>query len=195
MVVDKIIQLDRSKRRVMLLALVFIAAIALYRWILFPYGGQLFAAQQYKSTLDGAMHKISNLYITLKEKREKSEKMTKEFDNRQNELFTTDEVQRFFGSLQTIARKSGCIIQSVTSLQDGRTSPQNEQDTSGIVGKKTMISISGGYGDILRFLGYLQTYEHKIWIESFKLDTGGNTGKLKCQVVLTLYCIERLEAT
>jgi Tfp pilus assembly protein PilO len=196
MSVEKIVQLERSKRRVLLGALVVIAGVALYRWILSPYSVHLLAAQYYKSTLDNAMHKTEVLGMTLRAKREKVGELTEEFDRRQNELFTPDEIQKFFGSLQTIARRAGCTVQSVTSVTEGRRGSQDQQkDASGIVGKKTVIVVSGGYSDITKFIGEVQGYQHKIWIESFKLDTGGKAGKLKCQVVLTLYCIERVEAT
>lgn len=196
MLADKIIQLDRSKRRVLLGALVVVAAIALYRWILSPYGTQLMAAQQYKSTLDEAIHKTKVLDNTLKAKKGKAQKLTEEFDSRQNELFTPAEIQGFFGSIQTVARRSGCVVQSVASVVDNKAGSQNQQqDASGIIGKKAIITISGGFGDIEKFIKELQTYEHKVWIESFRMDAGGNAGKLKCQVILTLYCVERLETT
>jgi Tfp pilus assembly protein PilO len=195
MTVDRIIQLSRAKRRVLLSSLVVIAAIALYRWILSPYSGQLFAAQQYKWTLDNTIHKTRVLGTTLKAKREKVGELTEEFDRRQNELFTQGEMQGFFGSLQAVARRSGCVIQSVTSVADEKPGSQNQRDASGIISRKAVITINGGYGNIIKFLRELQTYKRKVWIESFKMDASGNSGKLKCQVVLMLYCIERAEAT
>jgi Tfp pilus assembly protein PilO len=179
----------------MLLSLVVIAAIALYRWILSPYSGQLLAAQRYKWTLDNTKHKTEVLYDTLKAKREKAEKLTEEFGRRQNDLFMQNEIQGFYSSLQVIARRAGCIIQSVTSIVDERPGSRDQQDVSGIVGKKAVVTISGGYGSVIKFLRELQSYQRKIWVESFRMDAAGNSGKLKCQVVLTLYCIERAEAT
>ena len=69
MLVDKIIQIDSSHRRVLLVALVVVAAVGLYRWILAPYNGQLLAAQQYESTLDSVIHKADVLGTTLEAKR------------------------------------------------------------------------------------------------------------------------------
>jgi Tfp pilus assembly protein PilO len=194
MLVDKIIQLDRSKRRVLLGALVVFAAIALYRYILSPYGNQLMAAQRYKTTLDEAIHKSKSLDTILKAKKEKVQKLSEQFNQKREELFTPVETQKFFGSVQTIARNAGCLVQSVSSIQDSRLGQQTEQDASGITGKKAVIDVVGGFGNIEKFMKELQSYQHKIWIESFKMDTG-NAGKLKCQVTLTLYCIEHLEAT
>lgn len=180
----------------MLAALVLIAGIALYRWMLSPYSGQLFAACQYKTTLSNAIHKAGVLAKTMRAKREKGESLAKEFERRQKELFTPYDAQKFFGSLQAIANTTGCVIQSVSLVGEGRQSAQNRQkEASEIVGKKTIVTVSGGYGDIIKFMNRIQSYEQKIWIDSFRMDTGGRAGKLRCQVVVTLYCFERVEAT
>jgi Tfp pilus assembly protein PilO len=196
MLVDKIIQLERSPRRVLLIALVVVAAVGLYRWILAPYSGQLLAAQQYESTLDSAIHKADVLGTTLETKRAKLEELTRECARLRDRLFTPGEVRDFFASLQTTAQQAGCIIQSVSSVAEQRGGSQNQpEDSSGIVGKKAVVTVVGGYGDIVGFLKELQTAERKVWIESVKLGTGDNVGKLKCQVALTLYCIDSLETT
>ena len=193
MSVDKIIQIDSSHRRVLLAALVVVAAVGLYRWILAPYSGQLLAAQEYESTLDRVIHKVDVLGTTWETKKAKVEKLTKESVRLRNELFTPGEVRDFFASLQVNAQQAGCVIQSVSS---GRGGSQNQpEDSSGIVSRGAVVTVVGGYGDIVGFLKGLQTSEHKVWIDSVKLETGGGVGKLKCQVVLTIYCINSLETT
>jgi Tfp pilus assembly protein PilO len=193
MSVDKIIQIDSSHRRVLLAALVVVAAVGLYRWILAPYNGQLMAAQQYESTLDRVIHKADVLGTTREAKRAKVEELTRESVRLRNELFTPGEVRNFLASLPAVAQQAGCVIQSVSS---GRGGSQNRpEDGSGIVSKGAVVTVTGGYGNIVRFLKELQTAEHKVWIESVKLGTGDNAGKLKCQVALTLYCIDSLETT
>jgi len=194
MLTDKIIQIDSSKRRVLLGAVIVFASVILYRCILSPYGTQLMAAQRYKSTLDEAIHKTKSLKTILTAKKEKAQKLSEEFSQRELELFTPIETQQFFGSIQDIARRVGCAVQSVSSVGDGKTGQNDEQDVSGINGKKAVISIVGSFGNIEKFMKELQSYQHKIWIESFRVDTG-NAGKLKCQLTLTLYCIERTETS
>ena len=196
MLADKIIQLDRSPRRVLLVSLVVVATVWLYRWILAPYNGQLLAAQQYESTLDNVMHKTDVLGTTVQAKRAKVEKLTGEAARLQNQLFTPGEFREFFASLQSTVFRAGCTIESVSAAPDARGGLQNQPDDgSGIVSRKAVVTVVGGYGDIVGFLKELQTAGRKVWIESVKLGTGDNVGKLKCQMVLTLYCVSSVETT
>jgi Tfp pilus assembly protein PilO len=190
MSVEKIIQIDRSHRRVLLGSLVVIAAVAMYRWILSPYTGQLLAAQKYNYTLDSAIHKAGVMGTLLEAKKAKTGELTKESDRLRNQLFTPQEARQFFASLPAAVRQAGCVTQSVSTVPETQRGSQN--DSSGIVAKKAMVTVIGGYNDIIKFLEGLQTSEHKVWIESVRIDAGG-AGKLKCQALLTLYCIERVE--
>ncbi|MCJ7729602.1 MAG: hypothetical protein MUO27_06970 [Sedimentisphaerales bacterium] len=194
MLADKIIQLDRSPRRVLLVSLLVVAAVGLYRWILAPYNGQLLAAQQYESTLDNILRKTGVLGTTLEAKKAKLGELTETSVRRRSELFSPGEVRGFFASLPAVADRAGCIIQSVSSVPEQRGGAQNQWgDSSGIIVKGAVVSVTGGYGNIIRFLKELQTYERKVWIDSVKMETGGNAGNLKCQVILTLYCADSME--
>jgi Tfp pilus assembly protein PilO len=190
MSVEKIIQINRSHRRVLLVSLVVIAAVAMYRWILSPYTGQLLAAQKYNYALDSAIHKADVMGTLLEAKKAKIGELTKESDRLRNQLFTPQEVRQFFASLPAAVHQTGCVTQSVSIVPETQRGSQN--DSSGIVAKKATVNVIGGYNDIIKFLEGLQTFEHKVWIESVRIDAGG-AGKLKCQVLLTLYCIERVE--
>jgi hypothetical protein len=107
-----------------------------------------------------------------------------------NQLFTQNEARRFFASLPSVAAQSGCAVLSVSAVPDAQ---QNTQDgTPAITPKKATVNIIGGYNGITKFIGALQNYERKVWIESVRIDAGG-AGKLKCQVLLAVYCIERME--
>jgi Tfp pilus assembly protein PilO len=193
MLVDKITQINRSHRRVLLVALAVIASVGLYRWILAPYQGQLLAAQRYESALDGALNKAGILGTTLEEKKSKLEELTKKSERLRNEVFTANEVREFFASLQNTVCQAGCVIQSVSEIPDSRSGEQNQaEDGSNVVARKAVVTIVGGYNNIIEFLKKLRTSERKVWIESVRMDAGGD-GKLKCQAVLTLYCINRVE--
>ncbi len=194
MSVDKIIKLRRSHRRAMLLAVVLIAALGLYRWILAPYGSQLLAAEKYNYTLGSILRKTGHLDETLTAKKAKLEKLNAESDRLRNELVNTREVRGFFASLPALANSVGCVIQSVNADPEQRRGSENQtQDSSGIVANKTAVSITGGYGNIIRLLEELQAYPRKIWIDSVMIETDRNAGKLKCRLNLTLYCADIME--
>jgi Tfp pilus assembly protein PilO len=188
--VEKITSIERSHRRVLLIALAAIVVFALYRWVLAPHTNQLLAAQRYNSSLDSAIRKADFMHTAIENKKTKIEELTKESDRLRNQLFTQNESRRFFASLPSVVIQSGCAVMSVSAVPDSQRNTQN--DTPAISSKKAMVTIIGGYNGITKFIGALENYEHKVWIESVRIDAGG-AGKLKCQVLLTLYCIERVE--
>ncbi|MGA2678723.1 MAG: type 4a pilus biogenesis protein PilO [Sedimentisphaerales bacterium] len=190
MSVEKFIQIERSRRRVLLIALAAIVVFGLYRWILAPHANQLMAAQKYNFSLDVAIHKADLMRTDMENKKTKIAELTKESDRLRNQLFTQNEARRFFASLPSVAAQSGCAVLSVSAVSDAQRNTQN--DTPAIAPKKAMVTIVGGYNGITKFIGVLQNYERKVWIESVRIDAGG-AGKLKCQVLLTVYCIERVE--
>jgi Tfp pilus assembly protein PilO len=190
MSVEKIIHIERSHRRVLLIALAAILVFAMYQWILAPHTNQLLAAQRYNSSLDAAIHKADSMRMAIEKKKTKIEELTKESDRLRNQLFTQNEARRFFASLPSVVAQSGCAVISVSSTPNPQQNVLN--DTPAIAPKKAMVTITGGYNSITRFIDALQNYERKVWIESVRIDAGG-AGKLKCQVVLTVYCIERVE--
>jgi len=193
MLLDKITQIQRSHRRVVLAAMAVIASVGLYRWILAPYQGQLLAAQQFESTLDSALHKTGALGATLDEKKANLDGLTKKSGQLRNEVFTINEVSEFFASLQNTVRQAGCVLQSVSEIPDSRDSAQIQpEDGSNVAARKAVVIIAGGYNNIIEFLKKLQTNQRRVWIESVRMDAGGN-GKLKCQAVLTLYSVNRME--
>lgn len=193
MSVEKFIQIERSPRRALLAAMVVIAAVGLYRWIVSPFNVQLQAAQHYDSTLDMAVRKTQALGEELKVKKAKADELSGLFARRRNELFTPNEVREFFAELPAVARLAGCAIQSVSSVADARVGTQDQPaGDSGVVGKKVVVTVIGGYGNITEFLKKLQTSEHKVWIESVRLDAGA-AGRLQCQITLAMYCVEKKE--
>ncbi len=192
MLVEKFIQIERSHRRVLLIALAAIVVFAMYRWILAPHTNQLLAAQRYNSSLDAAIRKADFMRTAMDNKKIKIAELTKESDRLRNQLFTQNESRRFFASLPSVVARSGCAVVSVSAVSNAQRNTQN--GTPAIAPRKAMVTIIGRYNGITKFIGVLQNYEHKVWIESVRIDAGG-AGKLKCQALLTVYCIERVENT
>jgi Tfp pilus assembly protein PilO len=190
MSVEKIIQIERSHRRVLFGALSVIGVFGLYRWILAPHTEQLLAAQRYERSLDETIRKADFMVSAQDSKKAKIEQLAKECEQSRNQLFKPMEARQFFASIPSVAGQAGCVIQTVSTSPD---SQQNTQNDSPIVAvRKAAVTFIGGYNDVIKFLAALQNYEKKVWIESVRMEAGG-AGKLKCQMSLTIYCIERLE--
>ncbi len=190
MSVDKFLQIERSHRRVLLAAAALVAAFGLYSWILSPHTQQLMAAERYNSTLDKAIHKAGFMNNLEDIKKGKIEELITESRRQRNQLFTMQEMRRFWASLPNVLNQSGCVIQSVSAVPDSQ--PAAQANGSGIAAKKAVVTFTGGYNDVIKFLTAIQDSEQKVWIESVKIDAG-TAGKLKCKLLLTLYCVERAE--
>jgi len=190
MSVEKIVHIERSHRRVLLIALSVIAVFALYQWILAPHTRQLLATQKYDSSLDAAIKKADFMSTVIGKKQTEVSELTKKAYSLRSQLFTQNEARRFSASVPSIASQSGCTVVSIGVLPDVQHNAQN--DTAGVTLRRAVVTITGGFNGVTAFLGALQNYERKIWIDSVKIDAEG-AGKLKCQVLLTIYCIERVE--
>ncbi len=189
MLAEKFTQIEHSHRRVLLSAIILIAGFGLYRWIYAPFNSQLFAAQLYNSSLNQAIHKAEMISNLQEIKKSKIDELKKESDRLRNQLFTSNEMSQFFASLPSIVFQAGCVTQSISLIPETQ---KNQADSSSITPKKAMVTFLGAYSNAAAFFGRLQNSDKKIWIESVKMDTAAG-GKLKCQALLTIYCIERAE--
>ena len=193
MLTEKFIRFDSSSRRVLLTALVVVATIGLYRWILAPFGNQLFAAKRYYSALDSRIRKANALHTTLEEKRTKTERLNSEYIRLQNELFTFSEAREFFASLPIAAQEAGCAVQSISRVPEKRVGSKNKSvKDSDIVSRKAVVTVLGRFNNIVKFLEEMHARKHRVWVDTVRVDAG-TSGRLKCQVILTIYCIERME--
>ena len=190
----RITGINRSSRRIVLAGLVVIVAVAMYRWIVTPFTTQLMAAQQYDSTLDAAVNKLTGLGSTIEAKRAKLEKLTRQAELKKDELFNPEQVRGFFATLQPMAEKAGCTVQSISLVPEkSGQSDKGPKSDSSIAGKKVVVAFMGGFGNVNMFLSKLQTYESKVWIESVSMNVADYTGRLRCQVVLAIYCTNLAE--
>lgn len=187
-------KMTRSSRRAMLAAIGLIAAMGLYRWILWPYSAQLFAARQYEAILDKSIHKTASLCQAIEQKKAKTEQLSKDADQLRNELFTIEESHTFFASIAGIAASAGCVVQSVSLPSNQDSSGEQTDNKSQVVTKKAVVAVAGGYNGIVKFLDSIASWQRRVWIESVNIDVDGNTGKLKCRATLTLYCVEPVES-
>jgi Tfp pilus assembly protein PilO len=187
-------KMNSSSRRALLAVIGIIASVGLYRWILWPYSSQLFAAYRYQAALDKSIQQTDSLSRQIQEKKDSIEQMLKETDRLRNELFTVEEARAFFASLAAIGSQVGCAIQSVAQPSNQSNNGEQGDVKSAVVGKKATVTIVGGYNDIVRFLNKISCWQRKVWIDSVSIDTGSGTGKLKCQANFTLYCIEPMES-
>ncbi|MGA1979399.1 MAG: type 4a pilus biogenesis protein PilO [Sedimentisphaerales bacterium] len=192
MLIDNLVNLNRSTRSVVFTALIIIATIAMYNWIVAPHVTYLFAAQEYESAVSKAVEKNEVITDEVKAETKRREELYEQLARARNTLFTPDETKEFFSDLQAVSEETGCIVRS---LNLAASEPSFRDDTSSIIANSAMLTVSGQYNSIIRLVEKLQNHPKKIWMYPFKIESiDFGSGQLKCDMTITAYTIQDKEA-
>ena len=194
MLIDNLANLKRSTRNIVFTALIIIAAIAMYDWIVAPHVTCLFAAQEYESAVSKAVEKNKITAREVEAKTKKLEELYRQLAESRSTLFTPDEAKAFFSDLQAVSEETGCTVHSLNLVVSGPSSGNKQkqsEDTSGIVANSATLTVSGQYNSIIRLVEKLQNHAKKIWLDSFKIETiNSDSAQLKCDMTITIYTIQ-----
>ncbi len=198
MLIDNLANLNRSTRNTIFTALIIIATIAMYNWIVAPHITCLFAAQQYESIISKAVEKNKATAHEVKAKTKKLEELYEQLTSSRSALFTPDEAKEFLSNLQAVSEEAGCTVNSL-NLVMGKPSFENKQkrpeDTLSIVADSAKLTVSGQYNSIIRLVEKLQNHTKRIWMDSFKIETiNSDSDQLKCDMTIIVYTISEEEA-
>jgi Tfp pilus assembly protein PilO len=206
MLLDNLAKLNRPSRNALSAALVIIAAIAVYNWMVAPHTNYLFAAQQYESVIGNVAKKNKILSNTVKVKEKKLEDLREQFAQLRHTLFTLDETKELFGDLRVICEEVGCTVNSldfVTNESGSRRRPVPLRAVAGqiegdsyIAANNVMLSVIGVYGDIIELMEIMQKRTQGVWIDSIEMTAlDGDSAKLNCDIAITIYTIQDKDTT
>ena len=188
-------KLNPTSRRAVYAALIGIAAVALYNWIVAPHLTYLRAVQHYGPIVD----LISRQRVVLKDqmarRRTDLDGLETQFDQIRPLLYTQDQARQLLGDLEAMAAQHHCAITAVDLASD-RPTPivGSEQDPLQIQEIQTSLTVVGDYDGIMALLGQLQALPRKIWIRSLTMElTGPDTTRHQCRMDIGLYVIQEKE--
>ena len=139
-----------------------------------------------------------NEHITkmVEVKRKKLDKLREQSAHLLSTIFTADKATEFFSDLQAISEQSGCTVHSLSierntsELKSGRL-----EDSTGGGDKSAILSVIGGYGDIIKLLERLQMRSEKVWIDSVRMQTvDRRSANPRCDITLRIYTIPNKES-
>jgi hypothetical protein len=100
-------------------------------------------------------------------------------------LFTPAEAEKFFASAQPICKQAGCKVRSLLP------SPKDEvfeDKTNGRITKKhAVLTILGGYQNILKAAEKLQNRPQGVWFDSVSIQENTGIGTLECSMDISVY--------
>ncbi len=197
MLINNLTKLNRSSRNAASAALIVIAAIAMYNWIVAPQATCLSAAQRYESVMGNIVKKNKVIVDTVKSKKKKLQELRDQLARFQSILFTPDEARDFFSDLQAISEQAGCTVYSLNFIT-GKLSPEDgrSENTSGVVAKGVVLSVVGVYKNIIKLIERLQARTQKVWIDSVNMQIlDHDSAQPKCNITITIYTIQDKETT
>jgi Tfp pilus assembly protein PilO len=193
MLIDNLANLNRSTRNIVFTALIIIATIAMYNWIVAPHVTCLSAAQGYESAVSKAVEKNKVIARDVATKTKRLEELHEQFAKSRSALFAPDEAKAFFSDLQAVAEEAGCTVHALNLVGNKPSSrdKRETEDTSGITANSATLTVSGRYNSIFGLVEKLQNHAKKIWMDSFKIETiNSDSAQLKGDMTITIYTIQ-----
>lgn len=191
--IDNLTNLNNSTRNTIFGALIIIAAIAMYNWIVTPHVNYLYAAQEYESVVNKAEEKNKTFVREIKSKTKKLEKLYGQLAEVRCVLSSPDEAKAFFSNLQVLSEEAGCTVVSLNLVarEPSVAKRRKHSDVSGIAANSAMLVVSGRYEDIIRLVEKLQNRTKRIWMDSFRIEAmGAESDLLKCEMTIIVYTVE-----
>ena len=193
MTVDPLTKL-RSSAWALFAALVVIAGVAMYRWIVSPHMTYLMAVERYEPVVNQVIQEKRTLRDTLEARRQMLDQMKGQFEDLQHRLFSPEQAHTFFSDLERMARDCSCVIDEVTRL-DTVGSGEKSKDPVFIETLRAKLTIMGYYSGMVRFVQRLESHERKIWLDSLDMVVMQTQDSLlRCDLVITIYVFKDKEA-
>jgi len=101
-------------------------------------------------------------------------------------LFTPTEAEKFFGSTLQVSEQTGCMVKSF--LVSPKDAVFEDKKTNGRITKKhAVLTLLGGYQNILKAVEKLQNRPQGVWLDSVSIQEGSGNGELECSVGISVY--------
>lgn len=195
MLIDDLAKLNSGLRNAISAVLVIITTIVLYNLVVAPHVVYLSSAKQYETVLSELVNTSKVIRSAVGIKKKKLKELSGQFANLQNALFTVKESKEFFSDLQAVSEQAGCAVYSLNFVTGGQRSEAGQsEDASGIAANSAVLSVIGGYNDLVKLLERLKARPQKVFIDSFKM-AGHNdgSGRLRCDMTVKIYTIQDKE--
>jgi Tfp pilus assembly protein PilO len=182
----------QSKRNALIIAILAIAAVAIYNWFVTPQTRYLAAAQKYKETVDSMKQASIIMSKNQKLNRKELDEHTQQFEQQKQDLFDVNEAKDFLANLQSAAEKSDCTVANLkhSSVREIAVKDSNSVSVYFYQNQVNMRFL-GRYENIIEFLNTIQNRTAKVWIDSINISMKNITSNyLTCDTVLSIYTMD-----
>ena len=184
----------RSKLMVLASVSILVGFMA-SNWIISPQTTYLRAARLYENMLGDAGKMTTVIRGQMATKRDEVSKLNDEIVGAQGRFFTTKQAAEFFLDLEPLAHQSNCNLDQLAFMPPESVSYKSDEgEACDIVVRRSVISFTSTYGDVIRFLTKLNSYSQRIIISDLTIKSDDMIeGQLYCGMTITIYLIEDKE--
>jgi hypothetical protein len=178
-----------------LLSVIILVAFMAFNWIISPQTTYLRAARLYENMLGDAGKMTIVIRGQMATKRKEVSQLNDEIARVQGRFFTAKQAAELFLDLEPIARQSNCNLDQLTFLPPESISYKSDGgEACAIVVKRSMISFTSTYGNVINFLTKLNNYTQRIAITDLTVESNNMIDEqLYCRMTITIYLIEDKE--
>jgi Tfp pilus assembly protein PilO len=183
---DDFIKLNKTSRYTISAALIIIALLGAYNWVISPHTRYLSAAQQYEQVLNDRAKTNKIILNNLKTKNINLEELNAQLENLKEIAFTEKEAKQFWTNLKTIIEDADCYFDSISIFEETRLEENTAFST-----ESAALNITGSYNGITQVIKRITSHPDKTWIDSLQLRTMQNSSILQCDMTITIYKINK----
>jgi len=183
-----------SKLAVSLSVAILVGFMA-FNWVVSPQTAYLRAARLYENMLGDAGKMTTVIRTRMETKKKEVRHLSDEIVRVQSCFFTPRHAAEFFLDLEPLAHQSNCIVNQLTFMPPESISYEKDGgEVCNIVAKRSMISFTSTYGNVIDFLTKLNSYTQRIAITDLAIESDDMAdGQLFCRMTITIYLIEDKE--
>ncbi len=178
-----------------LLSVVILVTFMAFNWIISPQTTYLRAARLYENMLGDAGKMTIVIRGQMATKRKEVSQLNDEIAQIQGRFFTAKQAAELFLDLEPIARQSNCNLDQLTFLPPESISYKSDGgEACAIIVKRSMISFTSTYSNVIGFLTKLNSYTQRITISDLTIESDDMIDRqLHCRMTITIFLINDKE--
>ena len=192
---SKGVDISESRLRIFVfLAVVIIACIAIYNWVVSPQTAFLNAAQDYERVAKKTEHKIDVLTRVIKRMQGEVVQMEEFDETAVAHFFDIDLGLQFLDDLESEATGAGCSVVSLNYMLPEPVEVQGLScDELEVISKNAEIEVIGNYSSVADLLGRLNVHSDRVSVTDLDFATTADFSAIRCTMKITVYIIEDKE--
>lgn len=183
---DNFVKLNKRSRYSLSIALMIIALLGVYNWVISPHTQYLSAAQKYEQALNQRNKTNKTILNNLKIKDKNLERLENRLDTLKDIAFTEDESKKFWTNIKKDTEDAGCYFNSISFFEE-KQQPENSIFTT----ESAALNITGNYSSITQLIEKIASNPDKIWIDSLQLSAARQSSILQCDMTITIFKIKK----